>query len=142
VANTASISTSAAIIEKGRSASTDESGPAKKADAILTEGGSEEPSTSKSGFTGEQYVALDCEMVGVSRNGHKSMVAQVAMTGYDGQVLYLTHVKPMEEVTDYRTRWSGVTSADLKKAKVSFQQCQKDVVIHHFHARRDARTPI
>jgi RNA exonuclease 4 len=72
------------------------------------------------------YVALDCEMVGVGASGKRSALARCAIVGHDGAVIYDEHVRPCEKITDYRTKWSGVRPQDLKDA-ISLQQCQREV---------------
>jgi DNA polymerase III epsilon subunit-like protein len=74
-----------------------------------------------------QYVALDCEMVGVGPRGRKSSVAQVTLVGWNGEVIFDAYVKQDEEVTDYRTFVSGITEADLETAELTFSQCQAQV---------------
>jgi RNA exonuclease 4 len=62
------------------------------------------------------YVAMDCEMVGVGFNGKKSTLARVTLVNWDGDVLYDQFIQPSETVTDYRTFVSGITAADLESA--------------------------
>ncbi|KAL0215135.1 hypothetical protein P9112_007319 [Eukaryota sp. TZLM1-RC] len=71
-------------------------------------------------------LALDCEMVGVGSGGHRSALAHVVVVNELCETVYSNYVKPQEEVTDYRTRWSGVTAENLQNA-VSFSQCQREV---------------
>lgn len=62
----------------------------------------------------KQYVALDCEMVGVGPY-NKSSVARVCLINWNEEVLLDTFVKVTNgEVTDYRTFVSGVTKEDLE----------------------------
>jgi RNA exonuclease 4 len=61
-----------------------------------------------------QCVALDCEMVGVGDDGHRSVVARVTIIDWHGQTLMDEYVRPPEDVTDYRTFVSGVTRQDLE----------------------------
>lgn len=75
-----------------------------------------------------QYIALDCEMVGIGRKGMKSSVAQVTLVGWNGEVIFQEFVKQEQEVTDYRTFVSGVTKDDLETAKLSFAECQAQVL--------------
>ena len=77
------------------------------------------------------YVALDCEMVGVGSGGKRSALARATLVGYDGDVLLDVMVKVGEAVTDFRTKYSGVRAKDLKGSAgidlVTLQKCQKDV---------------
>jgi RNA exonuclease 4 len=62
------------------------------------------------------YVALDCEMVGVGEGGRWSSVARVTMVAWDGSIVLDEMVRPDQEVTDYRTFVSGITAQDLESA--------------------------
>lgn len=71
-------------------------------------------------------VALDCEMVGVGRNGETSRLARLSIVDHRGTVLADRLVKPLEPVTDYRTRWSGIDRELLTKEEVlSVPQAQQ-----------------
>ena len=76
-------------------------------------------------------VALDCEMVGVGET-KRSALARVSIVNYDGTVAYDQYVKPNQEITDYRTRWSGIRKSDMLRA-ISMQQARKEVlaIIHN-----------
>ncbi|GAA5857069.1 hypothetical protein JCM5353_004715, partial [Sporobolomyces roseus] len=84
------------------------------------------------GGTGEwqketgQYLALDCEMVGVGPMGVESTLARVSIVNYHGVTVLDRFVRPREKVTDYRTWVSGVREEDLRNAP-SFQEVQKEV---------------
>jgi RNA exonuclease 4 len=60
-----------------------------------------------------QYVALDCEMVGVGMYGQASAVARVTLVGWNGEVIMDELIKQEQPVTDYRTFVSGITEQDL-----------------------------
>ncbi|EJK65984.1 hypothetical protein THAOC_13115 [Thalassiosira oceanica] len=60
-----------------------------------------------------QYVAIDCEMVGVGIGGKKSALARASAVGWSGEVLFDTFVRVPERVTDFRTRVSGVRARDI-----------------------------
>ncbi|XP_054706491.1 uncharacterized protein LOC129216306 [Uloborus diversus] len=72
-------------------------------------------------------VAMDCEMVGTGPAGVDSVVARVSIVNSFGECIYDVFVKPKEEVTDYRTRISGVRASDLEKGKELFE-VQKEVL--------------
>lgn len=98
------------------------------------------------------FVAMDCEMVGVGRNGVNSMLARCSLvtiessststststgtstgTGHDDhpriKVLYDAYVKPTKNITDYRTQWSGITPEHLSSdAAVTHDRCRADVI--------------
>ncbi|KAH6559403.1 hypothetical protein KP509_1Z010200 [Ceratopteris richardii] len=71
-------------------------------------------------------VAMDCEMVGAGLDGKRSILARVSLVNSWGNIVYDKHVKPLEHVTDYRTKVSGVRARDLKKGE-SFAVVQKEV---------------
>ncbi|XP_065191034.1 uncharacterized protein LOC135822238 [Sycon ciliatum] len=91
--------------------------------AGATAGGNERDSSdlSSSLITGpdkeaRKYIAIDCEFVGVGPNGSKNALARCSIVNHHGHVLYDTFVQPLEDVTDFRTRVSGVRPRDLKDA--------------------------
>lgn len=73
-----------------------------------------------------KYVAIDCEMVGTGPQGRVSELARCSVVSYHGDVLYDKYVLPEEPITDFRTRWSGITPRHMAKA-IPFQVAQKEV---------------
>ena len=55
-----------------------------------------------------QYVALDCEMVGIGNQGRQSALARVSIVDWHYNVLLDTYVQVPMKVTDYRTQVSGI----------------------------------
>jgi RNA exonuclease 4 len=77
-----------------------------------------------------QYVALDCEMVGIGTDGKQSVVARASIVDWNGQCLYDRYVQVPVHVTDFRTKYSGITPAHLKAKQhraVTPAQCRQDV---------------
>ena len=74
------------------------------------------------------YVALDCEMVGVGYQGRKSSVARVTMIGWNGEIIYDKFVKQETQVTDYRTFISGISESDLSNAELTLGECRREVL--------------
>lgn len=72
------------------------------------------------------YLAIDCEMVGVGEKGSESILARVSIVNFHGATIMDRFVKPQEKVTDYRTWVSGVRPRDLKDAP-SFSEVQGEV---------------
>lgn len=60
-----------------------------------------------------RVVAIDCEMVGVGPDGKENALARVSCVNYAGDVLYDKFVRVHEEVTDYRTKFSGIRPDDV-----------------------------
>lgn len=81
-------------------------------------------SRSFSGMT--KAIAMDCEMVGVGELGQVSVLARISLVNLFGHCIYDKHVKPREEVTDYRTSVSGIRPSDLENAE-EFDVVQKEV---------------
>jgi RNA exonuclease 4 len=76
------------------------------------------------------YVALDCEMVGLGPDGHISAVARVTLIDWNANILldeYL-HFDEDTVVTDYRTFVSGVTADDLINARMTLSECRNQVL--------------
>lgn len=73
-----------------------------------------------------QYVAMDCEMVGVGGAEDRSVLARVSIVNYHGIQIYDSFVRPKEFVTDWRTHVSGVSPKHMATAR-SFEEVQADV---------------
>lgn len=63
-----------------------------------------------------QVVALDCEMVGVAP-GMRNGLARVSIVNEHGYCVYDKFVKPVEPITDFRTRFSGIRPSDMMHGK-------------------------
>ena len=63
-----------------------------------------------------QYVALDCEMVGIGSSGRQSALARVSLVNWDGHVILDTYVQVPMKVTDYRTAVSGIQPKHIARA--------------------------
>lgn len=76
----------------------------------------------------KQYIAIDCEMVGIGYYGHYSSLARVCAIDWDGNELLDLYVQQAYEVTDYRTFVSGITQDDLTSDQaVDFEVCRTKV---------------
>lgn len=60
------------------------------------------------------YVAIDCEFVGVGIGGAHSALARVSIVDWDSNILLDTFVQVPQPVTDYRTFVSGITPNDIQ----------------------------
>jgi len=61
-----------------------------------------------------QYIALDCEMVGIGTDGKKSALARVSIVDWNLNILLDTFVQVPIRVTDFRTHVSGVEAKHIK----------------------------
>lgn len=76
-----------------------------------------------------QYIAIDCEMVGTGVGGQRSSLARVCMVDWDGNTVLDLYVRQEAEVTDYRTFVSGITADDLvSDDAVDFDECRRQVL--------------
>lgn len=82
----------------------------------------------------QQYVALDCEMVGIGSNGKRSALARAAVVDFEGTVLYDNYVRPKSFVTDFRTKYSGIRKSDLRVGHAVTLEEVLILVIIMFHS--------
>ncbi|KAL3980326.1 ankyrin repeat and IBR domain-containing protein 1 [Sarotherodon galilaeus] len=81
-----------------------------------------------------KYVAIDCEMVGTGPK-RLSELARCSIVSYEGDVIYDQFIQPSAQVTDYRTRWSGIRRRDLVNA-MPFAQARMEVRKVYFFFKR------
>ena len=62
----------------------------------------------------DKCIAIDCEMVGVGYEGNESALARISIVNYYGVTLMDKYVKPQRKITDYRTKFSGITPKHLE----------------------------
>ncbi|XP_027263982.1 interferon-stimulated gene 20 kDa protein isoform X2 [Cricetulus griseus] len=62
-----------------------------------------------------EVVAMDCEMVGLGPL-RVSGLARCSIVNLNGTVLYDKYIRPEGEITDYRTRVSGITPQHMVRA--------------------------
>lgn len=62
-----------------------------------------------------EAVAMDCEMVGLGPS-QQSGLARCSLVDAQGSVLYDKFIRPEGEITDYRTRVSGITPQHMERA--------------------------
>jgi len=82
--------------------------------------------SSASNHAKENYVALDCEFVGVGPGGFENALARVSLVDWRGNVLLDTFVKVSQKITDYRTFVSGVRAENLEDA-MPFERARRKV---------------
>ncbi|EEA06915.1 exonuclease family protein [Cryptosporidium muris RN66] len=59
-------------------------------------------------------LSVDCEMVGCGDKGQISVLGRIAVVNDKLELLMDTFVRPSYRVTNFRTKWSGLTWNDLK----------------------------
>lgn len=75
-----------------------------------------------------QFVALDCEMVGIGTDGKQSALARVSMVDWWGKTLIDTFVQVPTKVTDFRTFVSGVQPKHIQSSKaMDVKECRETV---------------
>ncbi|OBS72838.1 hypothetical protein A6R68_12587 [Neotoma lepida] len=62
-----------------------------------------------------EVVAMDCEMVGIGPQ-RVSGLARCSIVNLYGTILYDKYIRPEGEITDYRTRVSGITPRHMVAA--------------------------
>ena len=72
-------------------------------------------------------LALDCEMVGVGECGMESMLAQVCVVNEHGNTVYLSYSRAYKNVTDYRTRVSGILPRHVDGSAPEFSKVRAEV---------------
>ncbi|CAG8503916.1 9976_t:CDS:2, partial [Ambispora leptoticha] len=76
---------------------------------------------------GVKIYAIDCEMVGIGPGGAQSSLARVSLVNFNGDTVFDEFVRPNQPVTDYRTKFSGITEDSLENAK-SFSWVRQRVI--------------
>ncbi|KAK2958032.1 putative RNA exonuclease 4 [Blattamonas nauphoetae] len=71
-------------------------------------------------------IAIDCEMVGVGRNGKQDALARVSIVNYYGSVILDSYIHVEQEIVDFRTEVSGIRKENLKNAP-PFSHIQRKV---------------
>lgn len=80
------------------------------------------PWTTQDLLLSKEYVSvtdllgIDCEMVGVG-NFKISALGRVSLVNEHGFCVYDTFVNPLEEITDYCTKYSGIRAENLVDGK-------------------------
>ncbi|THH28479.1 hypothetical protein EUX98_g5697 [Antrodiella citrinella] len=73
-----------------------------------------------------RILSMDCEMC-LTEDGKQ--LARVCMIDYEsGIVVYDKLVKPEKPITDYLTRWSGITAESIASATSTFDEVQNHVL--------------
>lgn len=74
---------------------------------------------------GSHIFSLDCEMC-LSSEGY--VLTRVSVVNFDGNVVYDQLVKPDVPITDYLTKYSGITEEKLEHVTTTLQDVQNDIL--------------
>lgn len=73
-------------------------------------------------------LGLDCEYVGVGRDGTEDLLARVSVVDASGGLVLDAYVRPTERITDFRTQFSGIRPSLLTQASArTFEDVQAEV---------------
>lgn len=94
------------------------------------------PTMDMAALPGESnYVALDCEMVGVGPGGYESSLARVTLVDWCGRILLDRYVQQTRPVTDYRTFVSGITPEILERGSAMTLEHVRGIVMQYLNGR-------
>ncbi|ODV77553.1 uncharacterized protein CANTADRAFT_55802 [Suhomyces tanzawaensis NRRL Y-17324] len=74
---------------------------------------------------GSHTFALDCEFCQAASG---KVLTRISLINFQGEVLLDQFVKPEEEITDYLTKYSGITEEKLKDVTTTLKDVQKMVL--------------
>ncbi|KAF2072195.1 hypothetical protein CYY_006492 [Polysphondylium violaceum] len=72
-----------------------------------------------------KYLAIDCKVLEVE--GNKSSIGKICIANQFGNIIYEKVVIPLENVIDYRTKYTGLTRDIINRKGVKFFEVQKEV---------------
>ncbi|PNY24831.1 exonuclease [Tolypocladium capitatum] len=75
---------------------------------------------------GRDILGLDCEMCMTGEN--EFSLTRVSVVDWDGKILVDEFVKPDKPITDYVTKYSGITEAMLKDVKTTLRDIQQKLL--------------
>lgn len=81
--------------------------------------------TKKFDHDGSHVFALDCEMC-LSEKGY--VLTRVSIVDFDGTIVYDQLVKPSMPITDYLTKYSGITEEKLTSVTTTFEDVQREIL--------------
>lgn len=81
--------------------------------------------TKKFEHEGSHTFALDCEFC---QSNSGPVLTRVSLVNFQDEVVYDTYVKPQEEITNYVTRYSGITEEILQDVTTTAQDVQEKLL--------------
>ncbi|CAI5756674.1 unnamed protein product [Candida verbasci] len=74
------------------------------------------------GEESSKIFALDCEFC---KSNNLQVLTRISLLDFNGNIIIDELVKPIEEITDYVTKYSGITEELLKKVETKIEDVQK-----------------
>lgn len=74
---------------------------------------------------GSHTFAVDCEFC---LAGPKLVLTRISVVNFQGDVVYDTYVQPREQITDYHTKYSGITEDILHGVTTTLEEVQDKLV--------------
>lgn len=74
---------------------------------------------------GSHTFAVDCEFCDAASG---KVLTRISIVNFQSEVVYDTYVKPDEEITNYQTRYSGITEKTLEGVTTTLEDVQKKVL--------------
>lgn len=74
---------------------------------------------------GSRTFAVDCEFC---QAGASSVLTRISIVNFQGEVVYDTYVQPKQEITDYLTKYSGITPEVLKGVTTTLEDVQQKIL--------------
>ncbi|KAH8741728.1 hypothetical protein FG386_001302 [Cryptosporidium ryanae] len=78
-------------------------------------------------------ISIDCEMVGCGDKGKTSVLGRIAVVSDRMELLMDAFVRPSQRITNFRTKWSGLTWSVLKNGE-SFEKIRNRFlqIVEHY----------
>lgn len=75
---------------------------------------------------GSRTFAVDCEFC---QAGTKMVLTRISIVNFQGEVVYDTYVQPREHITDYLTKYSGITKEILDGVTTTLEEVQEKILL-------------
>lgn len=75
---------------------------------------------------GSRTFAIDCEFC---QAGSTMVLTRISIVNFQGEVVYDTYVQPKEEITNYLTKYSGITEEILHGVTTTLEEVQEKILL-------------